>query len=251
MKHFFLFPVLTFILLHCTDGFAHENNPADRVFTVKAFKVPRGEIADPLNETSIESLGDPDDLKFIPPTPKCYEPEYGDSVPFPAAVVKLGSLVRIAGKGAEWLPPYPDSEINDTVEGIDADNDCIRDDIEHFIARMFPAADQQKTREYLFDYAKWLGFFLRPDLTQELALYYSREQYIATECARREFGNPALASQALDSIFAEFHNTFPRSYRYIENNSLLGGTITRDPIDVICDLSDIPVHSTMHPEENK
>ncbi len=58
--------------------------------------------------------------------------------------------------GMGWLAPDPDKDDNDqTIEGIDVDNDCVRDDIENYIYRKYSGPGNIAKRKYLFEYAKW------------------------------------------------------------------------------------------------
>lgn len=136
---------------------------------------------------------------------------------------------------ASWLPASPGEQGKTTIEGIDVDNDCVRGDIEYYIATLVPAADKHLARKHLFEYAKWRGQFLREDLSEQDAKALANLLYVARECTRRTLGDTADTTDKLECVFAKFHNTFPRSYRYIENNKLLGGWTTREEITVSCE----------------
>lgn len=163
----------------------------------------------------------------------CNPVEYGDSVPFLTAVVHLNGFHVIQRK-AEWLPPFPENSGNDTITGIDADGDCVRDDIEDYIARKFNQIDQQKLRKYLFEYAVWMNRFLAPNISVDDAKTSSNNMAAVGECVDQILGNDSEANAILNDLFAQFHNTFPRSTRYIDNLSLLGGWTTRETITVSC-----------------
>ena len=51
-----------------------------------------------------------------------------------AVVTINGLFVPVRGK-AEWVLPDPQDAGKKTIEGIDSDKDCVRDDIENFIAQ--------------------------------------------------------------------------------------------------------------------
>ncbi len=163
----------------------------------------------------------------------CNPVEYGDSDPFTTTAVHLTGFYVIQRK-AEWLPPFPGSSGNDTITGIDADGDCVRDDIEHYIARKFNQKDQQKLRKYLFEYAVWMNRFLALNISVDDAKTSSNNMAAAGECVDLILGNNSDTNAILDDLFAQFHNTFPRSIRYIDNLSLLGGWTTRETITVSC-----------------
>lgn len=216
---------------------------ATGVTYVPGYKIPNGEL--PI-EPSAPTPALPFDLAAILTLSESYEnkcraPEAGDTPPFPGALLKLNTLfVPLKGR-APWLPPDPGSAGRATIEGIDSDGDCVRDDIEYYIASKYPSREQQKLRGHLFRLAKYLGLFLRPDLTPGAAAYYSANMFIATECANRELNMVPTATKELDMIFAKFHNTLDRSYRYIENSGRLGGTSSRIPDDINCDFPSIPI----------
>ncbi len=163
----------------------------------------------------------------------CNPVEYGGSAPFLTAVAPLNGFYVIQG-AAEWLPPLPGSSGNGTIAGIDADGDCIRDDIEHYIARKFNQQSQQKLRKYLFEYTVWMNHFLTLDISVDAAKTSSNNMAAAGECVDQILGNHTETKTVLDDLFAQFHNTFPRSNRYIDNLSQLGGWTTRETITVSC-----------------
>jgi len=216
---------------------------ANGITVIKAYKVPTGESK---HEYDSKPEENPNDIiaprLLVPPGPKCNLPETDGEIPFPGAMVTLNKLfVPVRGQ-AKWLAPDPGDTGKMTIEGIDADGDCVRDDIEYYIAQKYPNRDQHKARKYLFEYAKYLGLFLRPDLTREYAVFYSDRMYTATACARKELGDTPTTVKELDMIFAKFHNTMDRSYRYIHNNGLLGGTNSEIPDEIICDPLEDPIY---------
>ena len=214
---------------------------ATGVTVIQAYKVPTGEETGPAVSEPVDSEQDNVSTQnMVPPQPKCQEPEYGDMVPFPGAMVNLDTaFLPIKGR-AKWLPKDPGPAGKTSIEGIDTDGDCVRDDIEIFIATKYPNSDQQMARKYLFEFAKYLGLFLHPDLTRTMAGYYAQKMYISTECARRELKNKPTTRKELDMIFAKFHNTLDRSYRYIHNNELLGGSSSQTPDEIDC-APEIPI----------
>lgn len=166
---------------------------------------------------------------------KCNAVEVGNVIPYPTATVTLkGHFYSFQGK-ANWLPPDPGFAGKATIIGIDSDGDCVRDDIERLIARLLPNANQKKARKYMFEYAKWRREFLKyPHLSEQSAKEISRNLYKSAECVRRVIGDNVKSQQIIDKVFSKFHDTFPRSYRYIGNNALLGGWSTREKIPVSC-----------------
>lgn len=164
----------------------------------------------------------------------CNPVEYGEATPFVSTVISLDDDFYTLQREAEWLPPDPGSEGKSTIAGIDADGDCVRDDIERYIARLLPSGDQIKARQYMFEYANWRGRFLQTGLSQASIKEIARNLYKSGECVRRILNDPAQSRILFDKVFSKFHDTFPRSYKYIENNALLGGWSTREDITVAC-----------------
>lgn len=132
-----------------------------------------------------------------------------------------------------WLPRHPGPAGNNTIHGIDRDRDCVRDDIEHYIVRKFPHAGQAKLRKYLFEYAIWLNHYLSYGLSEKTAKATRIELSKAGQCVYRILGY-TRGSKEISALFAEFHNTFPRSYRYIHNLKQIAGWTTRDKVTVSC-----------------
>lgn len=232
----FMFMGLTQGLLFASYGQAElQTVKASGVTVIKTYKVPDGEET---GENITKSESDEQDnisaQNALPPEPQCQEPEYGGVVPFPGSMVKLDTTFFPIKGRAKWLPKDPGPAGKTIIEGIDADGDCVRDDIENYIAQKYPNSDQQKARKYLFEFAKYLGLFLHPALTRTMADYYAHKMYISTECARRELGDKPTTTKDLDMIFAKFHNTLDRSYRYIHNNELLGGSSSQIPDEINC-----------------
>ena len=165
--------------------------------------------------------------------------EFGNSIPYPTAVVPLeGHFFTFQGK-ADWVPYDPGQAGKQRFFGIDSDRDCVRDDIERLIARLLPSANQKKARKYIFEYARWreeflcLHSFKDPQPFDQRLQDISRNLYKSAECFRRQVGDNK-SKEIIDIIFSKIHNTFPRSYRYLENNAMLGGWSTREKIPVTC-----------------
>lgn len=165
-------------------------------------------------------------------TNHCNSVETGNEAAFKILFINYNSYPIPIEKTASWIPIYPANNSKYSILGIDSDNDCIRDDIERYIGKMFPRKEHKRHRKYLFEYAKWLGIFLKGNpWNVETTRSISRNIGQAAECVRRIHGT---TSQLLDDIFAEFHNTFPRSFRYIKNRGLLGGWAPREKLSISC-----------------
>ena len=243
MKNIILVWTILFPMFLAVEGYSEmQEVTINGVTRVKAYKMRNDENKEDQLTGQTSVLHTPS-TNYIetPSMPQCSAPAYDGELPFPMAVVTINGLfVPVRGK-ARWLPPDPQDAGKKTIEGIDSDNDCVRDDIEIFIAQKYPDFNQQKVRKFLFDYAKFLGLFLQQGLSRETAQYYSKSMFISLECARRELGDTPNTSKSLDEIFAKFHNTIPRSYKYIENNSLLGGTNSEIPATINCNYTGDPI----------
>ncbi len=161
----------------------------------------------------------------------CTAAQTDDTQPFTTVIVPLGGGRRIEVQ-ADWLPinPYnPDQ----TIAGIDLDGDCVRDDIEHHIARQYPDKEDYKLRKYLYDYAVWMNQFLSQHLSEARAKNSYKKMAQAGICVQRILGS-ADSRTTIDDLFANFHNTIPRTERYLENLPTIGGWTTREEIKVEC-----------------
>jgi hypothetical protein len=226
----FLFVLIAGRLLFVPEyGYAQNTEEEGRAVGYKSSN--SGQIK--AENTKITPASGDDPATIIATASSCNPVEYGGSAPFLTAVAYLNGFYVIQKK-AEWLPPFPGSSGNDTITGIDVDGDCIRDDIEHYIARKFNQPSQQKLRKYLFEYAVWMNRFLALNISVDDAKTSSNSMAAAGECVDQILGNHTETKTVLDDLFAQFHNTFPRSNRYIDNLSQLGGWTTRETITVSC-----------------
>lgn len=137
--------------------------------------------------------------------------------------------------GASWLPAEP-ANPNDSIAGIDSDGDCVRDDIERYITNIYHRKSDYLVRENLFRYAIWMNRFLNlpPLLTQMHAKTAVTNMRIAGQCVKIFLGDEA-GGIALTNLFAEFHNSWPRSDLYVANivNYISGWTTRDDPV-IVC-----------------
>lgn len=133
---------------------------------------------------------------------------------------------------ASWVPPAPPSP-NTTIAGVDSDGDCVRDDIERYITDKYPRKSDYLVRENLFRYAIWLQRFINlppviPSIHAKVAITNMR---IAEQCVKNILGNE-VGGDVLSNLFAQFHNTWPRSDLYVSNmvNYISGWTTRDDPV---------------------
>jgi hypothetical protein len=121
----------------------------------------------------------------------------------------------------DGLPPDPGEEGKATLEGIDADNDGIRDDIQRYIALTY--ADSQKTRASLRQAAIALQKIILESPGEESALRNTELETRASECIR--YIHPENGRRIDNTLMAEFLNTIERSRAYLEYDAKLGGHI--------------------------
>ena len=166
-------------------------------------------------------------------TTGCNAVETGDTAAFTTTMIMVDDDIYPIGGKASWMPKELTNG-DSTMEGIDSDGDCVRDDIERYIGRQFKSKADKRKRKYLFDYAKWLGVFSTPNWSITTSRTIANEQFRASECVRRIHGDTRETSDLLDNLFAKFHNTEARSFRYIDNDVKLGGWATRERVSVSC-----------------
>lgn len=168
-------------------------------------------------------------------TKNCEPVEYGSTAAFITLLIpNKNSMLPLIDIPAKWMPAMPNNP-DATIVGIDSDGDCVRDDIERYIGKLYREKGHKRIRKYLFEYVKWLGIFIKINhwsIDTTRTIY--RNVYRASECVRRIHGDSKNTRALLDKLFANFHNTFDRSVRQIRNNAKLGGWVTREKIPVSC-----------------
>ena len=167
-------------------------------------------------------------------TSECKAVETGNSAAFSTTLIKYKSIHIPVEVKASWMPFAPDFP-NATINGIDSDGDCVRDDIERHIGMLFKNKNLKRKRKYIFEYAKWLGIFIKINhWSIETSRDIANEQYKAATCIKLLNGDKIEVTKMIDRLFSNFHNTFARSERYIRNTKRLGGWNTREEINVSC-----------------
>ena len=132
------------------------------------------------------------------------------------------------------LPPDPGEDGKLTIEGIDFDDDGVRDDVQRFIA--FTYEDDDLAQELLFDYARaQQKFILSKD--KDEALENIVAEFLITECIFYLYPNEAMAMT--NEIEGEMTNTKERVLEYMSMGSYLGGETfegtPRDELSNICE----------------
>lgn len=121
----------------------------------------------------------------------------------------------------ESVPPDPGEAGKQTLEGIDSDNDGVRDDIQRWIVVNY--LDSEKRRAALRQYVKIDQFFLVDADDKALSRMHAEERQRASICAYYvfDFEDAVIAK---DKIRAQLLNTEERSRAYLKADSQLGGT---------------------------
>ncbi|MCX6753789.1 MAG: hypothetical protein NTV03_01905 [Candidatus Nomurabacteria bacterium] len=99
-----------------------------------------------------------------------------------AQIIKIhNTKLTLPDVMGENLPPYPGVEADKTVQGIDANNNGIRDDVELAIFKEYP--NSAKTRAVLLQYALTLQMeVMQPIINTSTATEVAREQSRAYVC---------------------------------------------------------------------
>ena len=121
----------------------------------------------------------------------------------------------------DGLPPDPGEEGKATLEGIDSDQDGLRDDIQRYIALTYP--DSQKTRTALRQFALALQKATLESPDKMSALNNTELMHRASECLWHIHSRNSI--QMSDLLMTEFLNTMDRSRAYLVYNSKLGGNV--------------------------
>lgn len=121
----------------------------------------------------------------------------------------------------EELPPDPGEAGKATVEGIDSDNDGVRDELQRYIALAYP--DDEETRKALTKYVIAYQDFLLELADEEATIRNAEEMkqtMVCVFCARKSQGD---AFEVIDDIECETLNTADRIKAYLEAEKHLGG----------------------------
>ena len=117
------------------------------------------------------------------------------------------------------LPPDPGEAGKATIEGIDSDQDGLRDDIQRYIALTYP--DSQKTRAVLRNQALVMQQALLERQDKNKSLDNAHDMDRSIECLL--YIHPDEAYEIGHALLAEVMNTDERSRAFIEYNKPLGG----------------------------
>ena len=120
------------------------------------------------------------------------------------------------------LPPDPGEAGKATLEGIDSDNDGVRDDVQRYIVLTYP--DSEKTRAAVFQYARALQKFVLNANDKNASLIHDAEADAAQDCLVYIRG-VRKARENFVGLRAQLLNTPERSRAYIRADQQLSGQV--------------------------
>lgn len=129
----------------------------------------------------------------------------------------------------------PELDRTDTVAGIDADDNGIRDDIDAYISRTYANEEQRKA---VSQYAKSLQASLLVDKTDKIAVKASSNTKArAVGCIFKKIpgGTSPNDGRVIEEILGATINTKQRMMEYLELNKALDGTVISLPRGDVCD----------------
>lgn len=130
-------------------------------------------------------------------------------------------LVQVVGTPTFQLPPDPGPAGDATLEGVDVNNNGIRDDIERWIYLTYP--DSEKMRRALFqEYYPMQNMIIHAYQQDRDAVYNDMDaMQRSSECLYYVHpDSPHIISKELEALIV---NTDERFYAYMEASRMLGG----------------------------
>jgi hypothetical protein len=118
------------------------------------------------------------------------------------------------------LPPDPGEAGKQTLEGIDSDNDGVRDDLQRYIILTY---SDTPTRQALAQYAKAQQSMILSSGSAEQSLNSANEIVRSVECIA--FTRPDDFSQVIDAARAELLNTEARIRAFVAANTHVSGMV--------------------------
>jgi hypothetical protein len=119
------------------------------------------------------------------------------------------------------IPPDPGKAGKATLEGIDSDNDGVRDDVQRWIALTYP--DSEKTRAALIQFVRPQQDFLLDAKDKDGAIKAAQDRQKSIECLY--YIRPEDAGDIISGLRAVTLNTRERSLAYIAADALLSGEV--------------------------
>lgn len=126
------------------------------------------------------------------------------------------SHLILADVDGSHLPPAPDPKLADaTVEGIDANQNGIRDDVELAIFKKYPGTANLKLRAAELQYAKALQFYLTSVFSSDTLVAAADQNDRGYSCIGKIF--PAPAMDAPDAVWKIFDDKNKMLREEVEN----------------------------------
>jgi hypothetical protein len=130
------------------------------------------------------------------------------------------TTIQPVGTGTT-LPPDPGEAGKSTLEGIDSDNDGVRDDIQRYIALTY--LDSEKTRAALTQVTKAIQASLLDTDDKDASNAHTVDVFQAIECLYFLRTNDADAGNILDTLRTGILNTADRREAWLKADQHFGG----------------------------
>jgi len=138
-------------------------------------------------------------------------------------IVFLVALLSVGSVYAGELPPDPGAAGKATLEGIDSDNDGVRDDVQRWIVMTYP--NSEKTRASLTQEAKLDQQFILNAGDSNASLSTAKQMMNSEACLAyvqpNDYYDLGIEFQAI------FLNTYSRSKAWLQADKHLSGTMFR------------------------
>jgi len=147
-----------------------------------------------------------------------------------AALTPAQKIAKMEDSGG-----LPKLERTDTVEGIDADKNGIRDDIDVYIQKTYPSAERQKA---VSQYARSLQASLSVDKADKIAVKaITNEKARAISCIFEKIpnGKSPNGDRVVKEILSMTTNTKQRQLEYLALDKALDGTVISEQHEDVCD----------------
>ena len=138
----------------------------------------------------------------------------------------LNVKIKVVEKDFGSIPPDPDVEGEKTIEGIDSDNDGLRDDVQRYIMITYP--ERKLLQKALFEYAKQYQVMLQVADNKEESRQAANDIRARHQCVSSVVKSAYKYLRKLSPIIL---NTSDRNRRYILFNEQLSGYISNSHKD--------------------
>lgn len=143
-------------------------------------------------------------------------------VQYPRSSMVMPAAIMDVDRGFKFppdFPPDPGVAGRDTLEGMDADHDGVRDDIQRWIHAFLP--QHPKKRMALRQMARYYQAALRANYDHQARLASRAEVNRAVQCVSETFDDQFRGYMEDRYLKAKVLNTYGRTVRYLENTNKL------------------------------